>query len=273
MNLDTYLQRINYNGSRQPTLSTLRQLHRAHLFAIPYENWDIHLGRKLILDLDHIYHKIVEEGRGGWCYEMNGLFAWALSELGFNVTMLGSLVGKPAQGGLEGDQDHLVLLVQLDQPWLVDVGFGTAFIEPLLLSEGEYQQNWMIFRLERDEEKWFFHNHQHGGKGYGFTLLPRQLAGFTKRCHELQTLPESRFVRSTLCYRPTTEGIASLRDAILKHCTGTGVTEEEIDSLARYQEIFDQVFGLDVALASQLWDGVQARHVLLKQEMEKVNQN
>ena len=103
MKLENYLQRIHYTGPLAPTEATLRQLHRAHLLAIPYENLDIHLGRRLTLEIEHVYTKIVDRGRGGWCYEMNGLFAWALRELGFDVTLLGSSVGEPAQGA-DGDQ-------------------------------------------------------------------------------------------------------------------------------------------------------------------------
>ena len=68
MDLEKYLQRIQYTGPHTVTEETLRQLHRAHLLAIPYENLDIHLGRRLILDTHHVYTKIVEQGRGGWCY-------------------------------------------------------------------------------------------------------------------------------------------------------------------------------------------------------------
>ena len=99
--------------------------------------------------------------------------------------MLGSSVGEPAQGGIDADLDHLILLVQLDQPWLVDVGFGNAFLEPLPLVASEAQQGWMNFRLEQEDEKWYFHNHRHGGHGYGFTLLPREFHGFAPRCHTL----------------------------------------------------------------------------------------
>ena len=145
MKLEAYLERIHYTGPRTADYATLRQLHRAHLLAIPYENLDIHLGRTLPLDLDHIYTKIVEQQRGGWCYEMNGIFAWALRELGFTVTLLGSTVGAPAQGA-DGDWDHLVLLVQLDQPWLVDVGFGNGILEPLPLTVGAMRSHRHRFR-------------------------------------------------------------------------------------------------------------------------------
>jgi N-hydroxyarylamine O-acetyltransferase len=261
MNLESYLKRIQYAGPRQPTVETLRALHRAHLLAIPYENLDIHLGRRLTLDMEHIYHKIVEQGRGGWCYEMNGLFAWALRELGFAVTLIGSNVGQPAQGGVDDDLDHLVLLVTLDHPWLADTGFGNAYLDPLPLVEGEHAQGWMRFRLERTADKWYFHNQPHGGAGYGFTLLPRQYRGFASRCHELQTSPQSGFVRTTVCHRFTPDGIATLRGAVLRWSTVHGIREEEITTLEQYGAVLSTVFGLDAALADQLWSGVQARHL------------
>jgi N-hydroxyarylamine O-acetyltransferase len=260
MKLAAYLNRIHYTGSHQPTLATLRALHRAHLLAIPYENLDIHLGYTLTLDLYHIYHKIVEERRGGWCYEMNGLFAWALGELGFDVRLLGSSVGEPAQGGVDGDLDHLILQVRLDQPWLADVGFGNAFIEPLPLAAGAYQQGWMSFHLEQADDKWFFHNQPHGGAGYGFTLLSRPFTGFAPRCHELQTSPASGFVRTTVCHRFTAEGIVTLRGAIFKEVTAAGVSEEEIRTYERYCSVLSTVFGLEATLADALWSGVQERH-------------
>jgi len=83
--LDRYVARIGYRGPRDPTLGTLRALHRAHLLAIPYENLDIHLGRQLTLDPEAMFTKLVDERRGGWCYEMNGLLGRVLETLGFDV--------------------------------------------------------------------------------------------------------------------------------------------------------------------------------------------
>ena len=267
MNLKAYLTRIDYHGSLQPTFETLRALHRSHLYAIPYENLDIHLGRKLTLDPDHIYHKIVEERRGGWCYEMNGLFSQALRQMGFDVTLLGSSVGSPAQGGVDGDLDHLILLVQVDkQPWLADVGFGKGLLDPIPLQVGEIQQNYLHYRLEQEGENWYFHNQPEGGPGFGFTLLPRTYAGFASCCHELQTSPDSGFVRTTVCHRFTADGLVSLRGAILKRVAARGVEEEEIQTLERYRSVINTVFGLDATLADQLWDGVEERHRKWKEQ-------
>lgn len=264
MKLEKYLQRIHYTGPQDVSTETLCQLHRAHLLAIPYENLDIHLGQRLTLDTAYVYTKIVEQGRGGWCYEMNGLFAWALRELGFEVTLLGSSVGEPAQGA-NGDHEHLVLLVQLAQPWLVDVGFGNGILEPLPLTPGNYQQGFLDFRLEEADGKWFFHNHVHGGKGYGFTLLPRQLPEFASRCHVLQTSPDSGFVKTTVCHRFTPEGIVSLRGLIFKRYQATGVTEEEITTLPRYRQVISRTFGLAPTLADALWEQALGRHMIWKE--------
>ena len=239
------------------------------MLAIPYENLDIHLNRTLTLDLDQIYRKIVERRRGGWCYEMNGLFAWALRELGFAVTLLGSSVGAPAQGEA-GDLDHLILLVELEEPWLVDVGFGNGILEPLLLVAGEYQQEFSTFRLTlQDDGNWFFHNQLYGGPGYGFSLHPRRYEGFASRCYELQTSPESGFVRTTVCHRFTPQGFMSLRGAVLQQYKATGIAEEEIDTLSRYKQVLTDIFGLDAALADALWEKVWERHGFWKKEQEQ----
>lgn len=265
MQLDAYLRRIQYNGPRTPNSTTLCELHRAHLRAIPYENLDIHLGRPLSLDLAQIYAKLVEQRRGGWCYEMNGLLAWALQQLGFSVTLLGSRVGAPA-AGTEADQDHLLLLVELEQPWLADVGFGNGFFEPLPLVAGEYQQDFFTFRLEQQGDRWYFHNQKDGGPGYGFTLLPRQLAGFASRCHELQTSPASGFVRATVCHRYAPEGVTTLRGALLRRYTRNGMLEEEITSHQRYGQVLQASFDLQIEAQAELWTKVWARHLVWKQE-------
>ena len=98
MHLPSYLARINLPSPPEPTLSGLKRLHRAHLLAVPFENLEVQLGRRVGTALPPIYEKIVENRRGGWCYEMNGLFGWALSELGFRVTRLAGGVMRSSLG-------------------------------------------------------------------------------------------------------------------------------------------------------------------------------
>ncbi len=260
MDLNAYLKRINYEGSLEPSFTTLRNLHHAHLLNIPYENLDIHLGKSLVLDEAAIYQKIVHEGRGGWCFEMNGLFAWALRELGFEVTLLGGAVNRVNQGD-PTKMGHLLLLVKLDKPFLADVGFGNGFLTPLPLEEAYFQQDFLDFRLEQlDKFWWRFHNHQHGGPSFDFTLEPYQLSDFSSKCSELQTSPESGFVRLTVCHRFTQKGIISLRGAVLQSVSGEGFKEQIIDSFGDYKELINQGFDLNIANLETLWAKVWTSH-------------
>ncbi|HJZ46080.1 MAG TPA: arylamine N-acetyltransferase [Roseiflexaceae bacterium] len=113
MDVRAYLRRIGYNGTVAPTTATLRELHRAHLLAVPFENLDIHLGRPITLDQDALFDKVVTRRRGGFCYELNGLFAALLRAIGFQVTLLSAGVAR-AEGGFGPEFDHLTLLVTTD---------------------------------------------------------------------------------------------------------------------------------------------------------------
>src|SRR5947208_16014576 len=96
--VDAYLKRIGYAGPLKPNSNLLRDLHRAHLFAIPFENLDIAVGREIICDEDAFLRKIMERHGGGFCYEMNGAFAALLRSLGFQVSLLSARVRREAEG-------------------------------------------------------------------------------------------------------------------------------------------------------------------------------
>jgi N-hydroxyarylamine O-acetyltransferase len=130
VNIPAYLDRISYTGPLETTADGLRALHRAHMLSVPFENLDIALGRKIICDEEAILRKIVEQRRGGFCYELNGAFAALLREVGFTVTLLSARVARQ-DGSYGPDFDHLTLRVDLDEPWLADVGYGDSFVEPL----------------------------------------------------------------------------------------------------------------------------------------------
>lgn len=136
LNIDRYLGRINYTGSRSPTLETLEALQRAHLTTCPFENLDVFHQRPVRTDLDHSLAKVVERRRGGWCFELNGAFSALLDALDFSVVRLGAAV---LLGGPNRIVDHLTLEVTVDQPYLVDVGFGDSFIRPLALNDRQVQ--------------------------------------------------------------------------------------------------------------------------------------
>jgi N-hydroxyarylamine O-acetyltransferase len=147
MRVDAYLDRIGYHGSREPTAETLRQLQRAHLLAVPFDTLDILLGRPIVLSVPSFYDKIVSRRRGGFCYELNGLFGWLLEQLGFTVALLSARVLATSEPGPEFD--HLVLLIETEESLIADVGFGDSFLEPLRLDGQENSHQDTPFRLTR----------------------------------------------------------------------------------------------------------------------------
>ncbi len=258
--LSAYLARIAYTAPVRVDRATLFGLHRAHLLAIPYENLDIHLGRPLTLDLDHIFDRLVTRHRGGWCYEMNGLFAWALREIGFDVTLLAGTVGRAA-GKAAAVGNHLVLRVALDHGYLVDVGFGNGFIEPLPLMEGSFDQlGYLRFTLRRSGDLWELANDGTGGPGFDFALAPHTLTDFAAQCHALQTEPSSGFVRVAVCHRFSPASIHSLRGAILQTFTASGLTSVTLTSPALYAKTLEDVFDLHLNETDRLWEKVWAAH-------------
>ncbi|MCH1571610.1 MAG: arylamine N-acetyltransferase, partial [Longimicrobiales bacterium] len=140
MNLQAYLDRIGFVGEAQADVDTLRDLHHRHLKSVSYENLSIQLGEPVGLSPADSYAKIVEGGRGGWCYEMNGLLGWALEEIGFDVMRMAAGVLRSVRGDWSIG-NHLALAVHLeDGPWLADVGFGDGLREPVPLREGPIEQ-------------------------------------------------------------------------------------------------------------------------------------
>jgi len=215
VNVPDYLNRISYSGPTAPNDKVLRALHRAHMLAVPFENLDIALGRNIVCDEASFIHKIVQQGRGGFCYELNGAFAALLRELGFKVILLSARVSR--RDGSDGpDFDHLALRVDLDHPWLADVGFGDSFLEPLRLQpDAEQQQGSQKFRITSVAGSLRMEKQQGDGtwqRQYSFTLKPRTLYDFAAMCHYHQTSPQSPFTQKTICSRATPQGRITLAD-------------------------------------------------------------
>lgn len=259
MNLDSYLQRINYSGPLEPTKQVLFDIHRGHLTSIAYENLDIHLGTPVTVELEQIFDKIVTRGRGGWCFEMNGLFAWALREIGFDVTMYAATVGRETRKNAR-EGDHLVLQVDLDEPYLADVGFGTGFYEPLPLAAGHYRQDFLDVGLAFEGNRWHFDNDPNTPPGYDFPLAKQVLSDFDDACDWLQTSPDSGFVKTTVCHLVQKNKLITLRGAVLKTIRPSGVTTRAIEDAEEYRQVIQNDFGLPIKNIGDLWSTVEAMH-------------
>jgi N-hydroxyarylamine O-acetyltransferase len=221
MDADAYLRRIAYEGTLVPTTPTLHALHVAHLMTVPFENLDIHLGRPIVLEEQALLAKIVTRRRGGFCYELNGLFAALLRQAGFTVHLLSAEVGRD-DGSFSPPFDHLALLVETGERWLVDVGFGDSFLVPLRLDDEEVQQQQQdAYRVLRDGERRRVVMRRAAGEGerwtphYRLSLVPHVLAAFDARCRYHQASPDSHFTQARVCSRATPRGRVTLSEARL----------------------------------------------------------
>lgn len=260
MRIEAYLNRIGVEGPLSPDLETLRRVHRAHLLTIPYENLDVQFGRPLTTDPACAYAKLVEQGRGGWCYEMNGTLGWALGELGFKVTRLSA---GNTRSGYRAPGRHLIIRVELeDGPWIADVGFGDGPVEPFALCSGDFEQEGFGFRIEAVDEPWTrVHNHVRGmSPCYDFIGDGPDEAELAAACHDLQTDPESPFVMNAVILRHTPGGRVSLIGRRLKRLSPLAAQISIIENADEYVTTLREVFGLHLPEAAGLWPRICARH-------------
>lgn len=248
MDVNAYLERIKYSGSLSPSAETLRDLQVAHLLAVPFENLSIHSKQPIILEDDALFTKIVEQRRGGFCYEVNGLFAALLRALGFKVEMLSAEVAN-AEGGFGPNFDHLTLMVSLDNRWLADVGFGDSFIEPLLLDEqGEQVQGGRVYRIVPDNDYLILmqrENQDEWKAQYRFTLQPYEYADYSEMCRYHQTSPQSHFTQRRICSRATEEGRITLSEMRFITTSKNGERQERIlTSQTEYDAVLREHFGI-----------------------------
>ena len=248
MDVNAYLKRINYDGPRDVSAETRRRLHVAHLFNVPFENLSIHASEPIVLDDEALFAKIVERQRGGFCYEANGLFAALLRALGFEVTMLSAEV---ARGGGEFSPpfDHMALMVQLEERWLADVGFGDSFREPLLLdTHSEQIQGDQSFKIV-SEDAYRVLLHRAGDEwepSYRFTLAPHEFVDYEAMCRFHQTSPQSHFTQNRICSRATPEGRITLSGMRFIVTSKDGRDERLLDP-NEYETILRDYFGIVAA--------------------------
>ena len=223
----------------------------AHLLTVPFENLSIHSGEPIILEDDALFDKIVTRRRGGFCYELNGLFASLLRALGFEVVMLSAEVAND-DGTFGPDFDHMALMVTLEDRWLVDVGFGDSAREPLLIDDrSEQVQNERVYRIASDG-RYLTLLHLINDKGdptwkaeYRFTLNPHLYPDYAEMCRYHQTSPQSHFTRRRICSRATPDGRLTLSDMKFITTTEAGARQERLlTNQEQYERTLREKFGI-----------------------------
>ncbi|MCA9864160.1 MAG: arylamine N-acetyltransferase [Thermomicrobiales bacterium] len=253
LDVSAYLARIGYDGPVAPTLSVLQDLHLAHLRRVPFENLDIHLGRPVSLAEEDLYAKVVQRRRGGFCYELNGLLAALLREMGYEVTLLAAQFPLP-DGRDPIEFDHLVLRVAAPgmAAVLADVAGGrNGFVSPLAIGCDTVQAQpaaGASFRLQLEEpDLWLWRQGpaEEWERVYRFTWKPRQLTDFEEGCRYHQTSPDSGFTRKRICTLLTDDGRVTLADDLLI-TTRNGHRHEERLTGDAWQAALDTHFGIDL---------------------------
>ena len=252
LDVDAYLARIGYAGSRAPTLPTLRALHLQHVLAVPFENLDVLLDRTIALELPALEEKIVRARRGGYCYEQNTLFAGVLRALGFEVSTLIARVRwqVPAERGTP--RSHMILQIDIDRtPWIVDVGFGSIGLTgPIQLQPDVEQPTPHEPRRLVRRDAYFVHQVRLGPEWHDvfqFTSDPVPAVDYEMANWFTNKHPRSHFQQNLIVTRVLPDGRAILfnRELTIRRLDGP-VEKREVstpaDLLIALKDIFDLGF-------------------------------
>ncbi|MFF3376705.1 arylamine N-acetyltransferase [Streptomyces sp. NPDC002680] len=261
---DAYLRRLGAERPAWPTLDVLRELQLRHLMAVPFENLSIHLGEAIVLEENRLLEKVVGARRGGFCYELNGVFGALLTALGFDVTLLAARVyGDEERLGIP--YDHLALRVRTVDggDWLTDVGFGAHSHYPLAMGErGEQEDPGGVFRVVGVEAGVGAEGEGGGGgapgdldvvrdgkRQYLVEVRPRVLGDFVAGAWWHSTSPESHFTRSLVCSRVTEDGgrVTLSGRSLTVTAPGGGKEVRELGADSEVLAVYREWFGVELS--------------------------
>jgi N-hydroxyarylamine O-acetyltransferase len=252
--LRSYLARIGIDRPPRADAAALAAIHRAHAHAFTWENLDAYRGWPSTIDPGDAFAKMVDGGRGGWCYEMNGLLGAALAGFGFAVTRLAGGVGREQRGdAMIGN--HLTLRVDLDTPWLADVGLGDAIVDPLPLAFGRHQQGFMQFAIDAADGWWRFRNHPAGG-AQSFDFRPDYGDEVALAASQAFLVGDqaSPFVNNLVVQRHYPGRIETLRNRTRATISAAGVVETPVADAAALARTLAEDFRIAVPDVDALWD-------------------
>lgn len=237
--LESYLKRIGYTGSLECNAETLTKLMRAQLFSVAFENLDVQAGKIVSLVPEQIVDKIVGQGRGGYCYEVNGLFAMALQALGFSYKFVAC---RPMFYPVRRPKTHMVLLVEAEgEQWICDLGFGSYGIRaPIALSalEQVQQQDFDQFRLTTEESGAYVVQAMVDGQWlsqFGFEPYASEWVDFMPANYLNSTHPDTIFVQKLLVIKHHEQGRDILLGDQLKQIRADGTQIQHL-SLEQREE-------------------------------------
>ena len=209
-----YLKRLKLGETGfAPNAPALGRLQLAHLHSVPFENLSIHWRERMDLSFSHLHNKIVLDRRGGFCYECNALFLHLLLVLGYDARLLSAQVARN-DGSYTPEFDHMLLHVQLEDPWIADVGFSDSFRSPLRITPDIVQpEEGRAYRIDAQDGRFVvcqrLDNHDWQPQ-FRFTLAQRSLEDFADMFAFHRDAPESHFRRGPLATIATPDGRTTL---------------------------------------------------------------
>jgi N-hydroxyarylamine O-acetyltransferase len=220
-----YLRRLGL-PAEPPSVAALRRLHRAHVERVPYETMWIHLGQAWGIEPHESLRRVAHDGRGGYCYQLNGAFSCLLDALGYHVSRHVGGVHGPDGPSADALRNHLVLVVHdlpdetnPDGTWYVDAGLGDALHEPLPLAAATYQQGPLRLELEATDDgvgDWHLvHDPAGSFAGMSFRSEHTTMDAFAERHAWLSTSPDSGFVRVATAQTRHADGVDIMRGCVL----------------------------------------------------------
>ena len=245
--LKKYFERTNYNSEINAHISTVSEIMRCQLFSVPFENLDVQAGKIVSLVPEEIVEKILAHKRGGYCYEVNGLFAMALQELGVPYIFVAA---RPMIYPVRRPKTHMAIVAEVDgEKWLIDLGFGSNSIrKPMRLdvTDVEVQQDADRFMLSKtDESKYRLKAFVEGEwvNQYEFDLYPQEWIDFVPANHLNSTHPDTIFVKKLIVVLQNPTGKVVLMGDTLK-TVSNGITTKEFVSPENRSAILSTHFGL-----------------------------
>jgi len=257
--ITAYLARIGVTSpasALKPDIDTLNMLHRAHVLTIPFENLSVHLpGEEISLELNALATKIVRRRRGGFCYELNGLFAALLETIGFGVERMAARTYSAELGTFTNNPlDHLALRVTdaAGGVWLADVGFGKHSELPLRYGERNEQHDPFGTLQIVETADGLLDVLLDGAPQYRVDPRALALADFEMGRWYQVTSPASLFRRSLICSLPTPDGRVTLNGRKLITTDADGRREQILKKDAELLAAYRDLFGIELAVLPAL---------------------
>lgn len=246
MNINKYLQRIKASNEA-PSLQYLSELQFLHMKHVPFENLDVIRKIPIYLNLKRMYEKIVDNNRGGYCYEVNGLFHWLLTNIGYDAHLVAATVMRP-NGEFAKADTHVAIIVLLDQPYLVDVGFGHSQVQPMALDGRIYEDISGIYKVHQISENCYDLMRKDDSTWrtlYRFSRDKRKLTDFHEGVVFNQVSPQSTFTHTDLVTKATDTGRITLKDLTLTITKNGERTKVDLSPTEK-ENVFIEIFGIQL---------------------------